>query len=181
MIGGILAGGASRRMGRPKHTLTLGDGRPMIEHVRDALAAVCDDVVVVGGDEADLADHRPGDGPLAGIETLLSSGRDTNYLVCPCDMPLVTSEMFTALAFKCDAAASAFQVRGESHLRPLPVRVGIAALEEARDHLDTERRVVRHFLNDVGARAIDAPPEWATRLASVNTPAEYEALLAGEG
>lgn len=179
MIGAILAGGASRRMGRPKQTLELGDGRPMIEHVREHLAAVCDDVVTVGGDGADIPDGQPGQGPMAGLDALLSSGRDERYLVCPCDMPLVTAEMFASLAESAGDTPAAFRVEGESKFRPLPLYVPTAVRDDVARHLNNGRRVVRELLRETGVRVVDVPEGWATRLEGINTPAEYEALLAG--
>jgi molybdenum cofactor cytidylyltransferase len=54
LISGIvLAAGTSSRLGRPKQLLEL-DGRPLLQHVIDALvAAELDEVVVVLGHEAD--------------------------------------------------------------------------------------------------------------------------------
>ena len=49
LTGIVLAGGASRRMGRDKAFLDL-DGRPLIEVVIERIAQVCAEVLVVAGD-----------------------------------------------------------------------------------------------------------------------------------
>ncbi len=73
MIGVVLAGGASRRMGRPKHEVKLGD-RTMVQHVTDALGLVCDRVVISGarvrGFE-DIPDPVEHEGPLVGVVSAL--------------------------------------------------------------------------------------------------------------
>ena len=66
----ILCGGASRRMGVPKAGLLLPDGRSMIETIRDALEAICEQVVLVGNPHGlrghrVVEDEQPESGPLA--------------------------------------------------------------------------------------------------------------------
>lgn len=51
----VLAGGASRRMGRPKAFLTVG-GRELLERALDAAAGACRSVVLVGADLQDCRD-----------------------------------------------------------------------------------------------------------------------------
>jgi molybdenum cofactor cytidylyltransferase len=48
----VLAAGSSTRMGRPKQLLEL-DGKPMLQHTVDLVAARFEDVVLVLGHEAD--------------------------------------------------------------------------------------------------------------------------------
>lgn len=58
IVGVILAGGSSSRLGRPKQLLPLGD-RPVLAHtLAGALAADLDGVVVVLGHEAAAAQER---------------------------------------------------------------------------------------------------------------------------
>ncbi len=106
-------------MGRPKHGLRLPDGRQMIEAVADALAGVCRTVVVVGGATAEtlpgvehIADLREGQGPLGGLEALPASGRDAEYLVCPCDLPLVSAGMLRRLTCGGGSRATVFRIEG---------------------------------------------------------------------
>src|SRR5688572_11288706 len=109
--GAILVGGQSSRMGPigPKHRIILADGRTLISHVIAALRCVCDPpTILLGGNASDhatlnltdcqhLPDLRPGLGPLAGIEALLASSISSQYLVCPCDTPRLTSNLLERL------------------------------------------------------------------------------------
>lgn len=66
MIGVILAGGQSSRMGRDKASVEIA-GAAMMEWVHRALSSVCDTVAVCGG-PGGIPDPEPGyRGPLAGL------------------------------------------------------------------------------------------------------------------
>lgn len=174
MTGAILAGGASRRMGRPKQELTLPDGRTMVDAVGAALRPLCDDVVVVGAG-GPIADLRAGEGPLAGIEALLESDLDDAYLVCPCDVPLMTADLLGRLV-AAPGPAAVFRVAGEPGARPLPMRLPAAALESVQWLLDRGHRAVQSLLPLLGATEVVLTTREAAPLANVNTPQDWEAI-----
>lgn len=116
----MLAGGASRRMGRNKALIEV-DGRAMSARVLDALREFgAAPLLVVGGDPDELAgldapvvaDQAPGEGPVGGVLTALdhlaSSGLVDAAMVLPCDLPDVTAD---ALAPILEASA------GDTHSR----------------------------------------------------------------
>ncbi len=176
--GAVLAGGAGRRMGRRKDSLPLPGGPTMLAAVHAVMAEVCRRVVVVGDAETDLPrieDLRPGQGPLGGIEALLASGRDTQYLVCPCDLPLITPSLLRRLTGP-GGAATVFQVEGEADFWPMPVRVWAQALDAVRSHLDAGRRAVHELVRELSPEVITVSREEAAALANVNTPDDYERL-----
>ena len=83
MSGVVLAGGASRRMGRDKALMEL-DGEPLVARAVRLLSGVCSDVAVASGDGRRLdgaglgvrqvADVVPDAGPVAGIAAGLEAG-----------------------------------------------------------------------------------------------------------
>lgn len=99
MIGAILAGGRSRRMGGDKPGRELG-GRPLIAWPADALAQACGRVVVVAKASTELpelpgverwdepdAEHHPARGIAFALERAGEA-----VLVCAADMPFVTAD-----------------------------------------------------------------------------------------
>jgi len=100
VLGVVLCGGASRRMGRPKPFVQV-DGVAMARRVADALlAGGCSAVVAVGGDpEAietigldTIPDGWPGEGPLGAVVTALETAGARGFVrlvVAPCDLPFV--------------------------------------------------------------------------------------------
>lgn len=116
MIGVVLMGGRSRRMGRDKATLVVNGEALGARSLRALSGAECDEVMAVGGDHdagVELVepfaalwrpDLRPGAGPAAAIADLLSVGDGglTELVVLSCDLPTVTAAAVSDLI---DAAA----------------------------------------------------------------------------
>jgi molybdopterin-guanine dinucleotide biosynthesis protein A len=128
----VLAGGLSTRFGSDKLAAPY-EGRPLLLHAIDGVAAVCDEVVVVlapGGDASRLppgvsATHDPteGEGPLAGLhQGLLAAVRADVAVVAGGDMPSlqapVLAEMLRVLE-EASVDAVALEVGGRP--RPLPI------------------------------------------------------------
>jgi molybdenum cofactor guanylyltransferase len=105
MSGLVLAGGASRRMGRDKAQIVLGGELLVMRAVR-TLAQVCADVVVASGDGHRLdhlglpqvADVIPDAGPLGGIAAGLEAARHDLVAVVAVDMPGASSAVLALLA-----------------------------------------------------------------------------------
>ncbi len=183
IVGAILAGGLSTRMGEPKHALRLPDGRTMIEHVHDTIARVCERIVIVGNEEivrgatyiADNVDHL---GPIGGIEALLASGVSHDYLVVPCDMPLITVEIVRAITGRTKCPITALRLAGEPAPAPLPLRINDSILPIIRARI-ARRELSLHGLLDESAGEtdiIDAPVDWTPALTNINTSEEFASL-----
>jgi molybdenum cofactor guanylyltransferase len=113
IVGGLLAGGESRRMGRDKAGVVLDEeaGETLGARALGALRAVCDEIVILGHgrgldaslrqgltalpDVLDEAGHAKG--PIGGLQALLRSGRGEIYVVLPVDMPRITGAHLAAL------------------------------------------------------------------------------------
>lgn len=169
VVGVVLSGGQSRRMGSPKAELKWPSAHgelTWLAHAQARLAAVCDAVVVSGSTE--LPDPVPGQmGPLAGVVAAL---RQYPYcLFLPVDMPRVQVVDLEPLL---GSGPSAYL----GSLFPLALPASV--LEQAETRLfdsNPGRRSVQGLLADLGAsvRWLDGPAE---RLQNVNTPDELRAL-----
>ncbi len=105
--GVIMAGGASRRLGRNKALERIG-GKALIERVLDSLVPLTTEVVAVVArpEQAALrlpswvrvvSDRYPGRGSLGGIFTGLDASAETWSLVVACDMPFLNPELLRHL------------------------------------------------------------------------------------
>lgn len=126
-VGILLAGGLSRRYGAPKAFAEM-NGKKFHELVYETLNSVCDEVIVVTRNEfikwfpkeyhviVDIQKYS-GLGPLAGIYSAMEELEADQYVVLPCDMPLVTSSIMKQLInFHTEEVTV---VKSEGHLQPL--------------------------------------------------------------
>jgi molybdopterin-guanine dinucleotide biosynthesis protein A len=100
LLGAVLAGGHSRRMGMDKAAV-LVSGASFLERVTASLAAATDHVVVLG-EERDgyetWPDQAPGWGPLAGVATALGRMEEDRALIVAVDNVFVREETLRDLA-----------------------------------------------------------------------------------
>src|ERR1700675_3959904 len=110
----VLAGGDSRRMGRPKAWLEVGDTF-LLRYVVERLAPAFSEVMVSFAEPEQLLEpvpyrvvfDRTPAGPLAGQEAGLLAARNEVVFAVACDMPYVTvdiAQVAVAADRACDAA-----------------------------------------------------------------------------
>jgi molybdopterin-guanine dinucleotide biosynthesis protein A len=111
----VLAGGQSRRMGRPKAWLEVAN-TVLLRYVVERLAPAFSEVMVSFAEPEQMEQHLPyrvvfdrkrSAGPLGGLEAGLEAARHEVLFAVGCDMPYVTlnlAELAVAAARSCDAA-----------------------------------------------------------------------------
>ena len=178
MIGAVLAGGASKRMGVPKATVELA-GVALVEHALRTMRDAGLEAVLVAKERDELPpgetpvwlESRSERHPLAGIlEALGRAGGPV--VVCACDMPFVTPELVAHLA----ALPGTAVPEAGGRLHPLLARYdaeATAALEAAL----AARSPLHEAVRAAGARIV--PEAEIARfgdpgrlLFNVNTPAD---------
>lgn len=201
VTGAVLAGGRSRRFGGDKLAARL-DGRPLLDHAVAAVAALADEVLVVGRDAwspADahpamrpdqriraVADRDPGGGPAAGLRTALEVAREPIVLVVAGDMPRVAPAVLELLVRTLVAGdpgvVDAVVLGYRGRLQPLPaalrVGAGTIAAQAAVASGDTSlagllARMPARVIEEAAWRPLD--PE-ARTLADVDRPADLDRL-----
>lgn len=100
LLGAVLAGGKSRRMGKDKANVEVS-GQSFLDRVTAALATATDHVVVLGAEREgyeNWPDQAPGAGPLAGVATALGRMEEDRALVVAVDNVFVRGETLQELA-----------------------------------------------------------------------------------
>lgn len=169
-------------MGRPKADLVLSDGRTMAQTIAATLSALCNRVVIVGQCEGLLhlqriADRTPGLGPIGGIEALLATDLDDQYLLCPCDTPLLTAELLRRLLADDEAAACVFQSDRQAAIDPLPCRIRGDLLAKIQAFIARGGRALWKLMEQLRPRVISLTVAEARCFANINTPEEYRSLV----
>lgn len=180
-------------MGRDKLLLKVG-GVPMLCRVCKALAATCDEVIVVGdGGEPPrgarrVAGERPGgQGPLAGIEAGLAAAKNRRVFVAAGDLPFLPEALVRYLLARLgDQTVRAVvpRYRGRSH--PLCAAYDRGILPDVTAALDAGTRSVRALLENLsrveyaGEEALDRFGDPGFFLMNVNSPEDLERARADD-
>ena len=198
IMGVLLAGGGSSRMGTNKALLPLG-GRPVIERLVDMMSGLFAELILIANDPdpyqylglpiyPDIYVRR---GPLAGIHAALTHTCHDRIFVMGCDMPLVTRGMVDHII-----------AAGASHPVCVPVADGFvqhlcgvyhkSVAEVAAVILNEDNAEVRHesqkkrscpmmrLCQEVGGKKIEVQEFLsgadALMFANMNRPEEYQKI-----
>jgi molybdopterin-guanine dinucleotide biosynthesis protein A len=144
VTGLVLAGGLARRMGGMDKGLVELAGRPMIEHVLDALRPQVGSLLINANRNIDryaayghpvVSDSLQGFmGPLAGVLTALQRLATEFLVTVPCDAPLVAPDLVGRLHAACvanDADVAVATDGGRQQPVFLLLRAGMASSLEA--------------------------------------------------
>ena len=184
LLGLLLAGGRSTRMGRDKAALAYG-GQPQAARAAALLRGVCAEtfVSVRPGQEPPagltdvptLPDRFLDCGPMGGILSALFARPEAAWLVLACDLPFVTPATLAALLAgrRPERHASAFRSATDGFPEPLCAvyepKSRFALLHFLALGYDCPRKVL---INTRAALLDAADPHW---LDNVNHPHEYAA------
>ncbi|MFQ5537109.1 MAG: molybdenum cofactor guanylyltransferase [Gemmatimonadota bacterium] len=187
VLGAVLAGGESRRYGRPKAGEPVG-GVPMVRRVADALAEVCEKVVVISSREVPgaeglgvLPDRVEGAGPLGGLHAALLVAREDGYggvFLAACDLPLLEASTVRAVVEDVtEGDVAVVPADTEGRLEPLCAYYATSLISRVEEALGGNDRSLHSLIKAVGGRTISldalggALPQ---ALLNVNRPADRE-------
>jgi molybdopterin-guanine dinucleotide biosynthesis protein A len=192
MVGFVVAGGRSLRMGRDKALLEWRGGT-LLDHAIDRLRAVCGEVRVLSGSARRYADRglpvdvdeASGEGPLAGLATALAAAAPRPALLLGVDMPFVTAALLARI--RDDVAGwDAAVPQHDGGPEPLCAAYAPACLGPVRDALAAGERRMTSFWTHARVRVLSpadlAPfgsPDQLFR--NLNAPADYAAAREERG
>lgn len=192
VLGLVLAGGLSTRMGQDKSRLCLrSTNQSLVDHAQNVLSSVCNGRVIVSGKGAEqLHDVYPDCGPLAGIHAGLvyalnqrsvTAELDTTeqisaLLVTPVDMPNLTAKTLTLLIEKAQDNRSLAHFEGFN--LPLYVPLHKSILQYlARELKDRKALSIYQMLMVNQGQAISIPNTVSVdEFVNVNSPEQWHKL-----
>ena len=175
----VLAGGESRRMGRTKAWLEVGE-TTLLRWVAERLAPAFTEVMVSFAEPEQVEQHvpyrvvfdrKPWAGPLAGLEAGLNAARNEVVFAVACDMPYVTrevAEMAVAASSGCDAAIPRLEGRPE----PACAAYRKSALQAITRALDAGRYRAAELAENLDVAWLEGLDPDLFR--SLNAPDDYE-------
>ena len=165
VIGLILAGGEGRRMGYQNKGLVSLQEIPLVAHVIARIAPQVDQLYISVNQDLEryqefnlplIQDRQEwiGQGPLAGIATLLPLLEDDDVLqVVSCDGPYIPQDLVTRLSVE-RAGDDVVYPRTEARAHYLYLQGRVAVLREIEAFLALGDLRIRALLTHLGARAI---------------------------
>ena len=196
MEGFVLAGGASRRMGRDKSTLVIG-GHTLIEIAAMALSGVADPIRVVGNLAAGqtslpiIPDEEIGGGVRGAIVGLYTAAKyaGTEWIaVLACDLPFVSSELLVRMSgvipkVRKENVAALLPEQPDGRIQPLcgfyraaATRLGIEKLL-SEDNWRLQRLAERLDTHIVPFTDIADLPGSERFFMNLNSPEDHQAAL----
>ncbi|MCI0582534.1 MAG: molybdenum cofactor guanylyltransferase [Chloroflexi bacterium] len=170
VVGIVLAGGRSTRFGTDKLAIEV-DGRPLLHHAIEAVAAVAIRVIVVASPGTDPAlpaelearvhvvhDPESFGGPLVGLAAALAEADAPIALVVGGDMPRMVPLVLRRLVATVGPGRPAVSLEIPGRFHPLPMALDVlAARPAAATVLERGGRALRDLLRELGAISIPAP------------------------
>ena len=177
VIGVVLAGGRSKRMGEDKRLL-LYDGIPLIEHAKQSLKHLPLHSVVVSSTDLEnsVADLYPDCGPLGGMISVLSqySQSDvTGFLFVPVDMPMLTDEVLLEIARQ----GLDYQLPVCFHQQYLPLYLpnNQEVIGQIKHTLDKHNGAVRKLISNMKGKQLEVSDHLLTQnvFRNLNRPEDW--------
>jgi len=183
----VLAGGASRRMGRPKASLPFGSGT-LLQHQIVRVAPLFSEVFVVVKDAPDsalgrarvLLDSTPRQGAIFGVTRALEEVED-HLFVLAVDTPVIAPALIAEIARRgLKMTASVLLPRAGERLHPLAAVWRRAVLPLALQRIASKQLSLQELAQEAGAEVLEEA-EWrrfdpsGNSFENLNTLEEYVA------
>ncbi|MGO4887169.1 molybdenum cofactor guanylyltransferase [Anaerobacillus sp. MEB173] len=158
-VAGLLAGGESRRFGKPKAFVEF-EGKTFYDRAVEAVFPYVTTIIIVShptlrerfcaNETVEVIEDRndiKGKGPLAGIASVMDAYSSKWYIILPCDMPLIDSQIINILTSiaKTDNQYDAIVPKVDGKIQPL---VGIYH-QRCKDYIEKMLRNNIHKVSDL--------------------------------
>ena len=190
ITGLILTGGRGVRVGGEDKGLLMFNGEPLVQRAFKNLKAQVKFVIFSANRHLDeykkfeapvikdrLEDYQ---GPLAGIEAVLSVCPTPYLIVVPCDAPFISHDLLAKLYMQMEHTsanvvyAEGRGVDGQIEAEPMFALIRTSTLSSLRSYLDSGKRKVLGWYQSLDYSSILI--EDALCFANANTPEDFERL-----
>ena len=185
MLTVILTGGGSRRMGRDKAMLSVGD-KTMLQYLIDKYSTTLGEVAVSVNKMSrfpfegatEIVDRYPDMGPLNGLVSAFAEHKDDVIFVTGTDLPFGEPKLALRLAELMGDADACIMRRGKKGFEPLFAIYRRVCGEKADECLAQGKKSIRDLLEKVNVRYVESEEiaefDLEKILMNVNTEEEYE-------
>ena len=172
----ILAGGKSSRMGKDKGLIKYR-GKPMVQHVIDVCRTFTSDIVISTNNQIYsvfgyplVHDNFTEKGPIGGLEAALSISSTIDNIVCACDMPSLSPEIFELIMQKREGNFAVVVADDTGKVFPIPGWYRKSALPVIRQQINKGDYKMRSLLKKLDAETVVVSSE--ELLTNINYPSD---------
>ncbi|AJQ93593.1 molybdenum cofactor guanylyltransferase [Gynuella sunshinyii] len=173
MLGVILAGGRSSRMGQDKSRLMI-NGQTLLQRQQSILEQLGLEVIISGPDGVhdEFADYP---GPLAGIYSVIRQQPAASWLFVPVDLPLIRPATLARLMNHSSEAGCCY----DYHPLPLLLKSSAQLIPELYKRLQKSGPdlSVRAFNRSMGVEQLALNSDDEICLSNANDPQQWQTLL----
>ncbi len=184
VTGIILAGGASKRMGKDKGLCDF-KGKPLVQHSINILEPICKTILISTNNNSGykqfgfetVGDEFRNIGPIGGIYSSLKQSPNNDNLVISCDTPFLDGDLLkTVLSFRQSYDIVVPQYRN-SYFEPLAAYYSREIIPVLLDSISKKDYKLINLFEKVRFRSvsIDADAENINRFKNINTPKDLKA------
>jgi molybdenum cofactor guanylyltransferase len=188
VTGVILAGGKSRRMGKDKRYLVVGEetlldrGLSVLRSTfQEVLVVIAQDSPPLGVDAKVVRDLVPESGSLGGLYTGLMEAVTPWIFVVACDMPFLDQAVITQFTSR-RATADIVMAKLATRLHPMHALYGKRCLPVLEQMIQARQLKIQELVSHASLRVryvteldlLTIDPSWRS-FQNVNTPADLEA------
>ncbi len=161
VTGVILAGGASRRMGKNKSFLKIGE-RLLIERVYAIMAVLFRDIIMVTNTPElyefiscrTVADIYPGAGPIAGLHAGLRASGTDRIFAAACDMPFLNAALIRFLCQNSEEYDAIVPLSCSGFCEPLHALYAKSALNAMQQAIELGDKSIMNLLDRLKTKQI---------------------------
>ena len=183
IVGVILAGGSSSRMGQDKALLCVGE-ETFIGRATHLLQQVFNNVIISANDRVVydfiglpvVEDVHKGCGPLAGIHAAMASAGRSDIFVLSCDLPFVDVSVVERILDN-SSGAEVIVAGDGTGIQPLCGLYRQTCMKVIQGQLEVKEYSVLKLVQHMKGRVVVFEEEESKRFLNINTPADYNSAV----
>lgn len=187
LYGAVFIGGQSRRMGKPKFSLSY-NGQPETERIANLLSGICQKVFLSARADQDLGflsdrqqferinDEHYGMGPVGGLATLMGRHPNNAWLISACDLPFMQAENFEYILEQRDPLryGTCYSQKGRQGVEPMCAIYEPKFILPLFEAMSRRELSLARIIDDVAFKKVKVPEGRRHNFTNVNTMEEYE-------
>ncbi|GJL79424.1 MAG: molybdenum cofactor guanylyltransferase [Nitrospinaceae bacterium] len=187
LYGAVFVGGQSKRMGKPKFSLSY-NGVSETERMIKVLNQSCDKIFLSSRSDLDMGpladragvdrvnDDHIGLGPVGGLATLMAAHPDKAWMITACDMPFLDIKNFEIILNERDPLryGTCFTQKGQRGFEPMCAIYEPKFILPLYEAMSRRELSLSRIIRELPFKLVKVPEKDRYNFMNINTPEEYE-------